>query len=73
MYRSRPPSNCKGARIAWDVLSEEAAPRTIVKLWYSRSLSPCPWAAELSDGNYLDLDELVLQDRVNNPHKYRKE
>jgi hypothetical protein len=70
MYRERPPSNRKGARIAWDVLSECAAPLTIVELWYASSMKPCPWCAELSDGSYIDLDELELQDRVNNPHKY---
>jgi hypothetical protein len=74
-YRQRPPSNCRGARIAWDVLSERAAdltpPRTVVLLWHDHAMRPYPWSARLDGAeDYLDLDELELRDRLNNPHKY---
>lgn len=77
-YKTRPPSNCKAARIAWDEMTKEAAaltpPRAIARLWYAPEMYA--WAAFLdgvdAQGHelFLEMDVLEVADRVNNPHKY---
>lgn len=81
-YPARPASKNKAARIAWDLLTQQAAemvpPRQIAKLWLDDSQDDGYWCAELSgfdaDGSkgYIDVDGLVIRDRKNNPHKYQQ-
>lgn len=71
-YKARPASNRPGARIAWDELSQLAAPRPVVLLWYAREMNA--WCARLDhdqSDEYIEMDELEVSDRRNNPHKYR--
>lgn len=79
-YTKRPPSNRPGARVAWDILAEEAAakkpPRTIQYIWYAREMDDGVWIAYLNEidinerSPYIEVDALIVRDRVNNPHKY---
>lgn len=70
-YTARPSANRASARIAWDYLARKAAipsPRTILVLWFAREMEA--WCAELDDGEYIEVDQVVVADRKNNPKKY---
>ena len=70
-YKARPPSNCKAARIAWDLAVDEAGEHGVACLWYDDSMPGWEvWSVERGDGEYFDIDALVVLDRKNNPHKY---
>lgn len=74
-YTERPASKNKGARIAWDELTKDAAamnpPRHLVRLWFSREMEA--WNA-LLDGpeEYIEIDMLCVSDMKHNPHKYKR-
>lgn len=58
-YTTRPPANCVGARIAWDLISCRDE-RTIKLLWYAPEMDDGTWCAEMSDGEYEEEDVLVV-------------
>jgi hypothetical protein len=58
IYKSRPPSNCLGARIAWDVISAPPERRKIAELWYAPEMDDGTWCAQMDDGEYEEMDVL---------------
>lgn len=70
-YTARPPSNCVGARIAWDLISARDA-RTIILLWYAPEMDDGTWCAEMSDGEYEEVDVLVSNRYKWNPAQLAK-
>lgn len=74
-YTERPSAKNQGARIAWDVLTDEAAemspPRRVMRLWYAPEMEA--WNA-LLDGpeQYIEIDVICVSDRKHNPYKYTK-
>ena len=70
IYTKRPPSNCKGARIAWDLIFKEEVPCQITSLWYARDMNA--WAAYLDSKETAEVDELVVSWFRNNPLKLKE-
>lgn len=73
LYTSRPPASARGARIAWDLFEwsekDKGTDRKIVGMWYA-FMDYWVWVAEFEDGEFDEIDGLVISDRLNNPQKY---
>lgn len=71
-YTSRPPARCKGARIAWDILINRDDNKTPESMWYVH-MDYWVWVMKFTDGEYDEVDGLIVSDRVNNPWKYKRQ
>lgn len=74
-HRTRPPASSRGARIAWDMFIKHESlkenPRKIKSMWYA-FMDYWVWVAEFDDGDFDEIDGLMVADRLNNPEKYEK-
>lgn len=68
-HTSRPAAKNKGARMAWDILCDFNADHTPESMWYAY-LGYWVWVMKFDNGEYDEVDGLIVADRVNNPHKY---
>lgn len=72
IYISRPPARCKGARMAWDILSRRDDGQTPETMWHC-FLDYWVWVMKFTNGEYEEVDGLVVTFYVNNPRKHAKE
>lgn len=59
-WRERPPSSSPSARVAWDLLTEHHPTWSLIKIWYAPEMDDGAWCGEFENGQYSDVDVLVV-------------